>query len=349
MAETITLGAEQEEVSKLLGGYIQSGNLSFLVGSGASMPAIQTAGNIEQRINELIEAGNENAANVRCLELIEGIDAIHTSIGKDPEPENVKTTAKGYSEFVAVLDRVLFSRKNLLLPRQANIFTTNYDLFLEYAASNLPGLVLNDGFDRTAVVGKSFPFAPERYFDRTFRSGSAYGRQIEVPTINLIKLHGSLSWRHKGEDIVFDPAPMPKLAQQDRTNTAMIEEYLKRHFVVLPNIRKFHSTLMDRVYYDLLRLFANAMDRGNAVLISFGFSFVDEHILDVTRRALRNPTAQLIIVSYDKASCAGYEAKFAKHRNVTILSPAEGAHIGFSELNKLLGSVLPGAATGNAA
>src|SRR5690606_17804669 len=139
--------------------------------------------------------------------------------------------------------------------------------------------VLNDGFDRTSAIRTSFPFAPERYFDRTFRSGSVYGHQIEVPTINLIKLHGSLSWRQEHDGIAFKPSRVPKLAAGDKANADKVKEYLEKHFVVLPNLKKFHSTLMDRVYYDLLRIFANTMDRGNALLIAFGFSFVDEHIL----------------------------------------------------------------------
>ncbi|WP_316356879.1 SIR2 family protein [Devosia sp.] len=349
MVETIEVGTNQEELSKLLGGYLQSGHISFLIGSGASLPAIKTAGDIEREINDLIAHGDQNAANLKCAGFIEAIDAVHAGIGAAAEPANVTSTLKGYSDFLAVLDRILFLRKNLLLPRQANIFTTNYDLFIEHVSSRLPGLVLNDGFDRTSAIGNAFPFAPERYFDRTYRSGANYGHQIEVPTINLIKLHGSLSWRHEGDGIVFDRSPAPALSTADKGDAAKVENYLKKHFLVLPNLKKFHSTLMDRVYYDLLRLLANAMDRENAVLICFGFSFLDEHILDITRRALRNPTAQLIIVSYDKASCTGYETKFAGHRNVTILSPAAGTKIGYSEFNKLLRSVLPGSAAANAA
>jgi len=99
---------------------------------------------------------------------------------------------------------------------------------------------------------------------------------------------------------------------------------------------------MERVYYDLLRLFSKAMDHENSVLITFGFSFADEHILDLTRRALRNPTTQLIIVCFDHASAAGYQAKFSKQRNVTVLAPAQGTTIDFNRLNELLISILPG-------
>jgi hypothetical protein len=74
----------------------------------------------------------------------------------------------------------------------------------------------------------------------------------------------------------------------------------------------------------------------------FGFSFADEHILDITRRALRNPTSHLIVFSYDHASSGGYQAKFAKHRNVTVVTPAAGVVIDMERLNKILSATLTG-------
>lgn len=341
MAEVVEVRADKEELAKLLGAYIQSGNLNFLLGSGASLPAVPVAGNIETEIDALLGANQEAAANLKCLDFMATIEEVHASISADPPVADVASTLKGYSDLVSVVDRILFARKNVLLPRQANVFTTNYDMFIEYAAGGLPGLVLNDGFDRTWALGAGFPFAPERYFDRTYRSGSIYVHQTEVPSINLVKLHGSLSWRHSAVDIVFDAAPLPALNANQRADPAAVAAYLQKRVLILPNLRKFHSTLIDRIYYDLLRLFANAMDRGNAVLFSFGFSFADEHILDITKRALRNPTAQLIIVSFDSDSAPIYQSKFAKHRNVTILAPAVGTTLGIGEFNRLLESVLP--------
>lgn len=339
MAQVAELSDDNSQFTKLLEAYVQSGNLNFLIGSGASLPAIKTAGNIEATINGLLEEGKTAEANLKCVDFIEAIDDVHESLSEPPPV--VSSTLQGYRGFLDVLDRVLFTRKNILLPRQANVFTTNYDLFIEHAGSLLPTLNLNDGFDRSPNVTGSFPFAWERYFDRTYRSGASYGRQTEVPTINLIKLHGSLSWRTVSDAIVFDANPIPKLAGANRNDENKVEEYLSQHFLILPNLRKFHSTLMDRIYYDLLRIFANSMDRGNSVLFAFGFSFADEHILDITRRALRNPTAQLIVLSYDHGSAATYEAMFSKHRNVLVVAPANGTNIDFARMTSLLTSVLP--------
>lgn len=341
MADILDVDEGFDNTSKFLEPYIQSGNINFLIGSGASLPAIQTSGNIEAEIDTLLLSGAEDEANRKCLAFIEEIGAVHAKMATAVESETLQGVIDNYKRFLSIIDRILFERKNILLPRQATVFTTNYDMFLEHAASLVPSVILNDGFDRSSSLGHEFMFTPERYFDRTYRSGPVYGHQIEIPTINLVKMHGSLSWRRKGDSIVYDPIPVDNLKETQRKDIAAVSAYLEKHFLIMPNFRKFHTTLMVRVYYDLLRLFSKAMDQENAVLISFGFSFADEHILDLTRRALRNPTAQLIIVSFDQASVTGYEDRFSKQRNVTVLAPAKGATIGFKRLNELLATILP--------
>jgi hypothetical protein len=346
MAETIELPADGDEAALVLGPYIQSGNLNFLLGSGASFPAIPTAGNIEAEINALLQAGDEENAARRCLNLIEEIDAAHAAIGAAPEGSPVAIVTASYKRFLSTLDHILFARKSILLPRQATVFTTNYDMFLEHASSLVPAVILNDGFDRSSSLNAEFVFTPERYFDRTYRSGPIYGHQIEIPTINLVKLHGSLSWRRGHDSIVYDPAAIPKLTEAEKADLANVQAYLDKHFLILPNLRKFEETLMERVYYDLLRQFSKAMDNENCVLFAFGFSFADEHILDLTRRSLRNPTAQLIIVAHDAASVEGYRVKFSKQRNVKIVAPAAGAAFDFAAFNQMLAAIPPERAHG---
>jgi len=342
MTDIVEVGADNAAAIKFLESFIQSGNLNFLIGSGASSPAIKVAGTIESEINALLAAGKDAEANQKSVQFIEQINKVQAQI-KDGTDPNVKAVSERYAEFFACVDRILFARKNILLPRQANLFTTNYDMFCEYAAKSVPTVLLNDGFDRTSGIGTEFVFAPERYFDRTYRSGANFSHQIEIPTINLIKLHGSVSWRRGAEHLHFDPNALKPLSPADKGNEAKVREFLEKHFLILPNLRKFHATLMDRVYYDLLRLFSKAMDQQNVVLIAFGFSFADEHILDITRRSLRNPTSHLIIVAYDKPSVDGYKAKFDKQRNVTILSPATGTQIDFARMNAILNATLLGA------
>ena len=339
MAEIQDAGPNNEAAAKFMQLYLQSGNLNFLIGSGASFPAIKLAGNVEAEINALLKEGKDEQANLKCVAFIEEIDAVHAQmiIGTDA---TVKKVLDDYVRLIAAIDHILFARKNILLPRQANIFTSNYDMFVEQAANMLPAVILNDGFDRTSGLTTDFGFAPERYFDRTYRSNAGFGHQVEIPTVNLIKIHGSLSWRRRAEMVVFDPKPIAPLTEAEKGDATKIAEYIAKHFLILPNLRKFHATLMERVYYDLLRLFSKAMDQQNVALICFGFSFADEHIMDITKRALRNPTSHLIIFAHNAAAVGGYQEKFSKHRNVTIVAPDNDSVIDLPRFSKIL-SMIP--------
>lgn len=341
MAKTISLNVDSSGISEFLQPYIQSGNISFLLGSGASMPAIPTAGSIETDIDALLKEDKKAEANLKALALIETLRG-NPPLSTDAIPSvDAAQTLKSYVYFLQTVDRLLFERKNLLLPRQANLFTTNYDLFIERAAEEISTLTINDGFVRSPANGSQFPFAPERYFDRVYRAGGAYNHPSEVPTINLIKLHGSLSWRRAKDLVVYDATPIPELSADDQKDPDKVSSLLEKYFLILPNLQKFHSAMMERVYYDLLRIYANTLDLENALLICFGFSFADEHILDITRRALRNPTAQLLIFSYEH-DVAGFEEKFSAQRNVSIVAPEGTEKINLERLSDLLNLALPG-------
>lgn len=342
MARTLVLSDNPEDVRKLIESYIQSGNLNFLIGSGASMPAIKVAGNIEAEINSLLIGGNVADADLKALEFIEELAETNVDLLADIDDQTLAETLANYTDFLSTVDGILFERKNILLPRQANIFTTNYDLFIEKAASALPNVTLNDGFDRTSAVGSRYVFSPEKYFDRTYRSGSSNDRIAELPVMNLIKLHGSLSWRRDGDkEIRFASNGVYLSGHVQKNNPGAVSNALAKRAVILPNIRKFESTLMDRVYFDLLRLYSNCMDRDNALLIAFGFSFADEHILDITRRALRNPTAQLLIFAYSSANVGAFSDKFSQNRNVTVIDPGPGTPTDFKVFNSMLRQVIP--------
>lgn len=333
--ETLELD-DLEKVAVLLERYIQSAHLNFLFGSGASMPAIELAGTVEQEINQHLGVSEHEEANIKALTFIEELEYQHGFLPDGyTDGDDTDVTLKNYLSFLSSVDRILFERKNILLPRQANVFTTNYDEFFEVAASLLPSLVLNDGFNRR-IGDAGFEYAPELFFDRLYRSGAVYQHQSEVPAVNLIKLHGSISWKRESDrKIVLGKPETQQLSTVQKNNLDEVRDALSKRAVILPNMRKFESTLLDRVYFDLLRLYSNAMEMENALLFVFGFSFADEHILDITRRALRNPTAKVVIFAYSQGGAADFATKFSAHRNVLVIRPIEDKHIGFAELNAL--------------
>jgi len=60
------------------------------------------------------------------------------------------------------------------------------------------------------------------------------------------------------------------------------------------------------------------------VLITFGFSFADEHILNLVMRSLSNPGLQVFVCCYSQSGHAEMEEKFKGNRNVKCLMLQSG-------------------------
>ena len=223
------------------------------------------------------------------------------------------------------------------------------------------GLDFSDGFS-----GKIRPrFDLGDFNTIRFRMSSRFEQRSEVPVFNLVKLHGSAAWRHEigvagRTEITFDhgltiitdvaaalavarehliaigsPAevnakdliaqaasgPMPDAVHQ------FVSAYGKLG-IVNPDKQKFATTVLNETYYELIRRFANELEKENSVLFVHGFSFRDEHLRDVVLRAARaNPTLQVVVFCYDRADREEYQKLIpdidVKNTNVLFIFPAE--------------------------
>ena len=153
-----------------------------------------------------------------------------------------------------------------------------------------------------------------------------------------IKLHGSLSWEKDEEAVTCSFAARGLIA--DDASTDEIAAYLRECAVILPQATKYRTSLMEQTYYDLFRIYANELDKENSLLISFGFSFGDDHILHVTKRALRNPTMLLVAFAFDANARDAIATKFASHNNVVVVTDDERP-IDFAAFNSVLTRCAP--------
>lgn len=344
----------KDNLNKLLRKAIQSGNLNFIIGSGASMPAINIAGGIEQQIYDLFEKDDEEKAYELIFKFLTDLQVPNKALISDtPPPQNegeslpdytariadIKKTLDCYISFIECIENILNQRKTNILPKQANIFTTNYDVFFEKASEKFSAIKLNDGFTRTPNLNGKNVFASQNFFNSLYNNGNLYGYKVEIPTINLIKIHGSLTWKKIDNEIKFDTsAPEPSVAL---VGIEKNKEFSSKFALIIPQKGKFRETIMDRTFYDLLRIYANELDKENTLLIAYGFSFSDEHIFDITKRALKNPTLKLMIFAFDNASVTAFATKFNGYGNVDIIAPEDGEVNDFTNLNEILSS-LPG-------
>ena len=323
MARTIDVNAFQEDIQRRLLRSIQSGRINVLLGSGMSHPAIPPAGQIEADIGGLLAQGQTEQAEEKMTHFLGTVCAPTNDLlqnGNLPDP--VLSTLAEYQSLLKFFEQVLISRRTTLLPRQISVFSTNYDLFVEKASEACPAVTLNDGFGRAVGLEAQLKFSTKNYFRSEFNVGNLNDYKVEVPSVNLIKLHWSLTWLQKSGEVYY--APTVKAVPEHGAAVALRKRFLDSCSVVLPQASKFHETTMNRVYYDLLRIFANALDLENTVLLVMGFSFGDEHIRDITLRALKNPTLRLMIFAFDDSARQTFENHFQQYPNVDIIHKSDG-------------------------
>ncbi|MFY3858117.1 hypothetical protein ACOTH4_28360 [Achromobacter xylosoxidans] len=272
------------------------------------------------------------------------------------------TVIKNYRTFLLTALEMVKRRK--ALDRRCNVFTTNYDGCFPLVADALiregdVDFVLNDG-----ARGFTRRILQARNFGAYMCQAGVFGRyQNSIPQINLIHLHGSVYWSKLDEAIqvgyelsgrgsLLDDDDMallrpfsaalnnPASTLADVPNTDFRDETLNRFWsrykqmpIVNPTKWKFHETVYDEHYYQMLRLLSYELEKPNAVLITFGFSFADEHILNLVMRSLSNPGLQVFVCCFSKPGYEAMATKFKGNRNVKCLVLEEGV-MDFSAFNE---------------
>ncbi|PZM82120.1 MAG: hypothetical protein DKM50_04295 [Candidatus Margulisiibacteriota bacterium] len=344
----------KKEIITILQKAVQSAHLNFLIGAGCSYPAIQILGSIEQEVQAKIDGGDNNGAELQIFNFLKPFLVATTKL-KCTSTSCIDTqkTISNYKSFLWNISQILFERKSNIIPKQATIFSTNYDMFVEKAhEDNRLPIKLNDGFSRNPTLNETFRFSSSEFFSFIHNIGNLYHYEVKKPSINLIKLHGSLSWKSIANEIIFSLADAEAILEQHEKMDLFdlfeptpedfieIEKFNQNFSLIFPKKDKFKDTLLKQVHYDLLRLYANELDKENTLLIAEGFSFADEHIFEITKRALKNPTLKLIIFCYGKAELNSYQTKFSSFNNVDILY-SETINIDFSVFNDLMTELLP--------
>lgn len=203
---------------------------------------------------------------------------------------------------------MLYTSNSRTVSKSVNIFTTNYDLFIE---SSLDLLMKNENF--------IFNDGSNGYFNKVLDS-SNYNKSVayrglnenylnELPSISLIKPHGSMNWE-RGEN-----------------NQILIRTCAVNHPVVVrPTGLEGQETYLNNHFHDMLRVFQLELDKPQSVLIVIGFSFQDDHIAKMIRRALKNPELMIYIFCYSDSDFDVIKKNLSLDnipRNLQIVIPSD--------------------------
>lgn len=106
-------------------------------------------------------------------------------------------------------------------------------------------------------------------------------------------------------------------------------EQYNKIVMVNPTKEKFKTSVLDYHFYELMRIYSNALERENSLLFVMGFSFADEHIAQITKRAAdTNPTLQIIVFAYSDKDEDSYKKNLqiengCSNNNILILTPSK--------------------------
>jgi hypothetical protein len=151
-----------------------------------------------------------------------------------------------------------FARRSPDKPR-VKLFTTNYDLCIETAGLRL-GVVLIDGFSHSA----------EQRFNRDHfghdivrRAASSTKADYLDGVFHLYKLHGSVDWRRRADEVVIRSLDEPG---KDR-----------KPVLIYPRSSKYQEAF-ESPYLDMFAALQTALREPDTTLVVSGFGFADDHI-----------------------------------------------------------------------
>jgi len=166
------------------------------------------------------------------------------------------------------------ARRPVRLPR-TKLFTTNYDLCFETAASRA-GYALIDGFSHTLPQqfdGGNFTF------DLVRREGVSDAPVYASNVLQLLKLHGSVDWNRDASGSV---------SRRHKPNKPVI---------IYPKSEKFKSSF-EQPYFEMMSRFQAALRVPNTGLLVVGFGYSDSHLVGPIDSALRtNASLRLATVA----------------------------------------------------
>ena len=357
---------QSEHLSLLVGSGLTT-SISLISGAGLatnmSFKGFETYKDVfEAQIKEYAEAAGRSEPNVEdrirlANELLRGLEIL-----KDKNVENLRAELNDLIKRFA--NSILSSEKNILKASNAeeafnylisflmsfasrsgtrdrlNIFTTNYDRIIEEGA-DLAGLHLLDRFvGRLNPVFRSSRLDVDMHYNPPGIRGEP--RYLEG-VARYTKLHGSVDWiqvqsENKNQNMIRRMG-LPLGAEE-------IDAYLKApgfydadalKLMIYPNAAKDRETAM-YPYVDLFRDMAAAICRPNNTLVTFGYSFGDEHINRIVEDMLTIPSSHLVVIAYEDPQeriLQTYE-KLGRKGQISLLIGHE-----FGDLKKLVDNYLP--------
>lgn len=323
---------------------------------------------IKSKADETAKKMNRGEANIEddiriALELINGLKILDDGRHTDLEAElntklltfiqSILKTERDFLKKLETDDEKAILAFNLLKSfilsftsraasrERLNLFTTNYDRFIELACDET-GVLLLDRFK-----GKIQPiFRNTRLeLDYHYNPPGIRGEPRYVEGVaRITKLHGSIDWKFTGDKIIRSLLPFGATDTHPEIPSNVTEQV-----VIYPNSSKDIETAF-YPYAELFRDFSSAICQPNSVIITYGYGFGDSHINRVIEDMLTIPSTHLVVIAWDRnyanegapvnfGSSRERIVKFLEDKNSAQCTLLIGEH--FADLKNLVEFYLP--------
>jgi len=262
--------------------------------------------------------------------LAESILAAERNIATAPGPDRDEALNQLVSFLMSFASRT-GTRERL------QVFTTNYDRLVE-AAADMAGLRLIDRFvGSLAPIFRSSRLDVDMHYNPPGIRGEP--RYLEG-VARFTKLHGSIDWYDTGSEIRKIGLPFGAKGIDPYLAIPGVPSEEPDRLMIYPNSSKDRETAA-YPYVELFRDFAAAACRPNSTLVTYGYSFGDEHINRVIEDMLTVPSAHLVVIAFGDplGRIQSTYRRLGRPSQVTLLV---GDHLG--SLDVLVNNYLPKAA-----
>lgn len=266
---------------------------------------------INNTIKKLLNSILQNEKN-----FLEKINKRKTDVSQNENAESNNKGDEGKNSLLLFVKFLLSFSTRTATRDRLNIFTTNYDRFIEFGLDEA-GILTLDRF-----IGKIKPIMRFHRVDLDYHYNPpgirGEPRYVEG-VVRFTKLHGSVDWQFEDGRIV--KIPLTFGAEAD-------DNYFDNPYdkvVIYPNSAKAIETSFFP-YSELFRDFSTAICRPNSVLVIYGYGFGDSHINRIISDMLTIPSTHLVVISFDLAK--GRIENFIKDCNESQLTILIGNELG---------------------
>lgn len=167
------------------------------------------------------------------------------------------------------------------------VFTTNYDIAIEWAADSLDVRYYN-GFDGVHLR----QFSPQNFDLQLYNASARGSARFGVYGFTLVKLHGSLTWRYADKLAIESPTQIA-FAELKAFMDGSVTDIADR-LMILPSSGKYADTTQ-YMYGEMLRRFGDFLSTPQTCIVVSGYSFRDEHVNRLIETGLNTPSLQLVL------------------------------------------------------